>query len=554
MAEGISFLSIPCLTIFILLIFANFSTASKIHVPAKTYTCNQSTGGCQLNDPFNSPPGISQGACLATCGKGNLWPYPTGSVSIGQSVNYFEDIQFASASSTVSKAWKTEKHNEEEDGDEYSHKNRKEEKKAEKASANLLEAVKSNFLEEIEILKGRNNHKNGKEKKEKHTSGSNKDNLRHSNNPITLVITSQISDSSVVVASPDNDESYLLKIQWASSSNNIQVLIQSQTIFGYRHGLETLSQFCFWDDLTQSLGVASQVLVEDKPAFPYRGIMIDVSRHFISLNKLKENVRALGYNKMNVLHLHVSDTASFPLTIPSQPNMTAYGAYDDEMIFSTLDITELVDLANSYGVMILPEIDAPAHMGMGWQWGPSAGLGNLVVCDDPTGNGGTQWNSDAYEPPSGQLNLANENSFRILQNIYQDLIQQIPSPYFHLGGDEVVVGSDETWASCYNNTQLGAEIIAYVESLGLSRDDSSAFYQLWENFTIRATQMVQNIYTTNKLPLQKIHLWGGGGVDDSGVCYNLLAQDNLESFAPSSLFTIQVWDESSGSIVPDLIN
>jgi hypothetical protein len=112
---------------------------------------------------------------------------------------------------------------------------------------------------------------------------------------------------------------------------------------------------------------------------------------------------------------------------------------------------------------------------------------------------------------------------------------------------------DETWASCYNSTTLGKPIIDYIESLGLSRQDSQSFYALWENFTMRATSMVRNQYKAANLPMEKLHIWGGGGVDEEGVGYNLLAQDNVKSFLPHDLFNIQVWDETTDSIIPSLI-
>lgn len=353
---------------------------------------------------------------------------------------------------------------------------------------------------------------------------------------------------------PGIDESYSLSTSVDQTTGGIQVKLDASTIFGARHGLETLSQLVVYDDLQQKLAVAGNVqILDDKPAFPYRGVMIDVSRNFISVDKLKENIKAIGYNKMNVLHMHLSDTASFPMTIPSEPNVTIYGAYNDEKIFSKEDILDLVNFAATYGVMILPEIDGPAHMSAGWQWGEAAGLGELLLCADPYGQNGHQWDSDALEPPSGQLNLANPNAFKVLDKIYGDVIEQIPSPIFHIGGDEVIVGSDEAWAACYNSTKLAKPLLEYIDQLGLSRQDQSTFYALWENFTIAATNLVQSHYQSKAIPYDKLHIWGGGGVDSSGVSYNLLSQPNLSSFLPSNLFRIQIWDESDGSITPSLL-
>lgn len=481
----------------------------KIYVPQKTYSC-QENGGCQLNDPnTESSSRLSQSACLVTCGQGNLWPSPTGEVSIGKAVSYFtsaSNVQFTSLQGSNVK-WD-----------------------------NLLSSIQKNFLKEVQVLQKPSRSPNAR-----------------SQPSLLISIEGKIADGKLIQPSPENDESYSLIINTDKDSQKISVKITSSTIFGYRHGLETVLQLIFWDDIEHSLGIVNTVTIQDRPSFSYRGIMIDVSRNFISLSKLQESIRALGYNKMNVLHLHLSDTASFPVTIPSRPNITAYGAYDDERIFTKENIENLVSFAATYGVMLLPEVDTPAHVSAGWQWGKDAGLGNLILCDDPYGHEAQSWNEDALEPPSGQLNLGNENVYPVLNDVYRDIIEQIPSPYFHLGGDEVIVGSDETWASCYNSSVRGAEVIAYIEKLGLPRSEQSTFYGLWENFTIRATDMIQNIYKEKNIPLTKLHIWGGGGVDDSGVCYNLLAQDNVKDYLPPKLFTIQVWDDSSDSIVPNLI-
>jgi N-acetyl-beta-hexosaminidase len=482
----------------------------NVHVPAKSYAC-QENGMCALNKP--GVDGVAQGTCLLTCGKGNLWPYPRGPVQLGKSVSYFK-------LSTASFRFRREN-----------------QMKETKSFQSVAERFQSNFIEELDKL---NSGKKIKVNNEKHTDHK------------IVHINTHVRNQNIVRPSPSNDDSYSLKIG-LGADGNIEVSISAETIFGSRNALETVSQLIAWDELVGSLVIASDVNIVDSAAFPYRGVMIDVSRHFISVNKLKESIRAMGYNKMNVLHLHLSDTASFPATIPSEPRLTSYGAYDDDSIYSVDGMKDLVDFAAGYGVMILPEIDAPAHVSAGWQWGEEAGLGPLVVCNDPYGHQGRAWTGLSLEPPDGQLNIANENIYPILDNIYHDIITQIPSPYFHIGGDEVIVGSDSAWASCYNSSTRGKPIVDYLASIGASRQDASSFYTLWENFTVKETQLVQQQYATQGIPLQKLHIWAGGGDDDSGVVYNLMTQPNLQEFLPPSLFTVQVWDESKGSIVPTLI-
>lgn len=467
----------------------------------KSYSCIEGT--CQLN--AHDVPGLAHGICLTTCGTGNIWPYPSGKVSISS------DYSLINGGSAI-KFLTTQENN-------------------------LLTKFHENFRNSLEYID-----------KNKHTSNEQK----------FLIVAVSFEDDSVILPSVTNDESYELQV--TTTINEVSVSIHGKTIFGVRHGLETLSQLITYDYFTGSLVIPNIIDISDMPKFPYRGIMVDVARNFISINKIKETIRAMGYNKMNVLHLHLSDTASFPLEIFSQPNMTIYGAYDADHYYSISDMKELVQFAHSYGVMILPEIDMPAHVSAGWQWGTDSGFGEFVLCADPDGTHSTQFLTDALEPPSGQLNIVNENVYPILRDVYQEVIELFQSDIFHLGGDEVIVGSDEAWASCYNSTALAQPILEYIDHLGLSRDERSTFFALWDNFTMRATGLVHDIYanpsdrtTSPTQSLQKLHIWGGAGADATGVTYNMMLQPTLTSVLPPSLFTVQVWDTTEDSIVKTLI-
>lgn len=467
-------------------------------ITKKSYSCLDGT--CQLN--AHGEPGLAHGICLTTCGTPNLWPYPSGIVFVSTEYSSFSAKKNGVVFTRV-------------EGVDFSH-------------------FQQNFLETVSAL-GSTDESHGK---------------------ATLSISLIVKDKSVSTPSTKNDESYELKV--SKSGDTINVAIRGQTKFGVRHGLDTLSQLISHDYFTDSLVIPNSVSITDKPQFPYRGVMVDVSRNFMSIAKLKETVRAMGYNKMNVLHLHLADTASFPLELFSQPNMTTYGAYDAGHFYSIAEMQDFVTFAHSHGVAILPEIDMPAHVSAGWQWGADAGLGEFTLCADPDGTHGEQFLYDSLEPPSGQLNIVNENVYPVLQDVYNEVIGLFKSDLFHLGGDEVIVGSDEAWAACYNSSSLAQPILAYLEAIGRSRDDPQTFYELWDNFTMRATSMVQDVYATQKKdktaqPLHKIHVWGGGGDDAAGVTYNMMLQPTLTSILPPSLFTIQVWDTTDASITKTLI-
>lgn len=165
------------------------------------------------------------------------------------------------------------------------------------------------------------------------------------------------------------------------------------------------------------------------------------------------------------------------------------------------------------GVMILPEVDGPAHVGAGFEWGKDAGLGELVVCQDSNGSQ-KKWINSALEPASGQVNLVNENFYKVMGDVYDEIAEIFSlSDYFHIGGDEIVVGSDEADVSCYNHTEKAVDILAYLESAGYDRRDQESFYALWQNYTYRVASVVEKAFDRQSRPTKKLHIWGGGDID-----------------------------------------
>lgn len=97
---------------------------------------------------------------------------------------------------------------------------------------------------------------------------------------------------------------------------------------------------------------------------------------------IKRTIDAMSGSKLNTFHWHITDSQSFPFVMDSLPKMKEYGAYSQKKVYTTSDIQEVVEYARVRGIRVLPEFDAPAHVGYGWQWGPSENLGELAVCID----------------------------------------------------------------------------------------------------------------------------------------------------------------------------
>ncbi|RXG72131.1 Chitooligosaccharidolytic beta-N-acetylglucosaminidase [Armadillidium vulgare] len=319
------------------------------------------------------------------------------------------------------------------------------------------------------------------------------------------------------------DESYTLNV--VTTGTETRATINANTFFGARHALETLSQLIDFDDENDSLQIVSSVSVEDSPTFPYRGFILDTSRNFMSLEKIRKTIDAMSYNKLNRFHWHITDTHSFPLVLNSLPNMASFGAYSSFQTYSPSDVRDLVQYARVRGVQVVPEFDAPAHVGHGWQWGPEQGLGNLVVCLDRK-----PWTSYCVEAPCGQLNLANEKIYEVLGTLYTEFVDMFsPIEFFHYGGDEVNL-------NCWNTTQ---EVTDWMTSNGFGLTADS-YYNQWSVFQEKVRQLV------NK---------ANGNVEVPGIIWtsHLTEAGHVDKYLNNTNYIIQIWTTGTDPVIKELL-
>jgi len=162
----------------------------------------------------------------------------------------------------------------------------------------------------------------------------------------------------------------------------------------------------------------------------------------------------------------------------------------------------------------------------------------MLVCYEGWENGG--WAGRAVEPPSGQLNIANEAVYDVFRDIYDHLKGTFTQTnMIHLGGDEVVIGDEEkAWAKCWNSS-LAQPILDLLESKGLDRADPASFYQLWGDFTKRSISLAR---ATGH---DRFFLWAGyqpAARNRGSVLYSLAQQPEFPSFVSASDVTMMVWD------------
>lgn len=148
----------------------------------------------------------------------------------------------------------------------------------------------------------------------------------------------------------------------------VEAHITAKTYFGARYAIETLSQLIVFDDLRNVVQIANDVYIMDGPKYPYRGILLDTSRNYVDKETILRTIDGMAMSKLNTFHWHITDSHSFPYVSRTWPKFVKYGSYTPTKIYTTEMIKEIVDYALVRGVRVLPEFDAPAHVGEGWQW------------------------------------------------------------------------------------------------------------------------------------------------------------------------------------------
>ncbi|XP_052192013.1 beta-hexosaminidase 2 [Diospyros lotus] len=228
------------------------------------------------------------------------------------------------------------------------------------------------------------------------------------------------------------NESYTLAIP-AGGSGSSAATLAAETAWGAMRGLETFSQLA-WGDPTR---IAAGVFVADAPMFPHRGVMLDTSRNYYGVGDIERTIGAMSGNKLNVFHWHITDSHSFPLVMPSEPDLAAKGSYGAEMQYSPEDVKRIVEFGLEHGVRVLPEIDMPGHTG---SWAEA--YPEIVACANmfwwPAGS---QWSDRlASEPGTGHLNPLNPKTYEVVKNVIRDVSTMFPEPFYHSGADEIIPG------------------------------------------------------------------------------------------------------------------
>lgn len=303
------------------------------------------------------------------------------------------------------------------------------------------------------------------------------------NTHIKLKITdSEVSKKSISLHINDtisNKEGYVIQI------DSTQINISGKTPAGVFYGIQTLRKSVPVVENTGSIELP-QVLITDFPRFEYRGMLLDVSRHFFPVSFIKEYIDILALHQINYFHWHLTDDQGWRIEIKKFPELIKKGSvraqtvigrntdqYDSTRYsgyYKQSEIKEIVAYAGKRFITIVPEIDMPGHF-----------LAALAAYPELGCTGGPYEVATKWGIFDDVLCPGNQKSYRFVEQVLNETMKLFPSKYIHIGGDECPKGK---WEKCPKCQQKIAENGIIADSL------HSAGQKLQSYFIARVGQYV----------------------------------------------------------------
>ena len=250
------------------------------------------------------------------------------------------------------------------------------------------------------------------------------------------------------------NEGYKLSIKEGAS-----VLLEGSSYSGLFYGYQTFRQLC---DPELEAGLAPKntkvpmVEIEDSPVFGYRGMHLDVSRHFFDIDFIKTYIDMIALHKMNVFHWHLTDDNGWRIQIDKYPLLTEKAAWRIDRrsepwkkqspakpnekatyggFYTKEQIREVVRYASEKNIMVIPEIELPGHTSEVFSAYPELSCRGEYIPVNP----GSYW------PNVDIFCAGNDMVFEFLRNVISEVAELFPGPYIHIGGDEA---DKLNWKSC----------------------------------------------------------------------------------------------------------
>ncbi len=275
----------------------------------------------------------------------------------------------------------------------------------------------------------------------------------------------------------ETPESYQLYIKKDS------IYVNAKTASGAFRGIQTLRQLIpekSNDTITDhSLWLIPSGKIIDTPKFGYRGVMLDVARHFFSVDEVKKFIDALAYYKFNTLHLHLSDDQGWRLEIKSWPKLTEIGGQSEVGggkggFYTQEDYKELVTYASERHITIVPEIDMPGHTNAASLSYPFLHAGGKA--DKPRVRTDMKVGYSSFH-------TRKDTVYAFLDDVIGEIAALSPGPYFHIGGDESHVTRKQEYIHFVEKVEKivqkhGKQMVGWNE-IAQAEIGASSIVQLW---------------------------------------------------------------------------
>lgn len=329
--------------------------------------------------------------------------------------------------------------------------------------------------------------------------------LKSNNNATKGIIINKVNDDVL------GSEGYQLTI----SENSIT--INAKTDKGAFYAIQTLRQLIPFQSISEEEKqfTIPTGTIKDQPNFEYRGAMLDVARHFFSVDDVKKYIDAMAYYKMNVLHLHLSDDQGWRIEIKSWPELTEVGGHtsvggESGGFYTQEDYTEIVNYAAENYITIIPEIDMPGHTHAAYTSYPI--LDGRKTTTSILESSISDKKASLYtgiEVGFSTLDTRKEDVYSFVEDVIREVSALTPGKYFHMGGDESLVTEHDDYVYFvkrvekiirkYDKTMIGWDEVAKANL------DSTAIVQFWakEDNALKASKSGMKIILS---PAKKIYL------------------------------------------------
>lgn len=277
----------------------------------------------------------------------------------------------------------------------------------------------------------------------------------------------------------DNPDAYQLKVDAS------QVVISSPSEAGVFYGIQTLRKAV---DVAEGSNVElPAVEINDQPRFGYRGMMLDVGRHFFSMDEIKTYIDMMALHNINRFHWHLSEDQGWRIEIKKYPKLTEIGSMRKETVighnsgkydgkpyggfYTQEQAKEIVAYAAERYITVIPEIDLPGHMQAALAAYPELG------CTGGPYEVWTQWGVS-----DNVLCAGNDQTIQFIKDVLAEIVEIFPSEYIHVGGDEC---PKVKWSTC-------PKCQARIKALGLKSDNKHTKEERLQSYVIHEAEEFLN--------------------------------------------------------------